>query len=118
MNEIDRIVAVNKDTFIQNTEHLLAGAAVHQHVAIDRLEFGGVEEDNLISTQRRRADIMFGAEFMTTDIPAALANASEPFPGEAEELYGHIVHYGNSVDYTDFVTDDETDEDDDQPRLF
>lgn len=118
MNEINHIVAVNKDTFINNIEHLLVGAAMHQHVAIDHLEFGGVEEESLSNAQRRRADIMFGVEFMTTDIPTALANTSEPFPGEADELYGRIVHYGNSVDYTDFVTDDETDEDDDQPRLF
>lgn len=118
MNEIDRIAAVNKDTFIHNIEHLLSGAAMHQNVAIDNLEFGGVQEDSLTRAQRVRADIVFGAEYMVPDIESALTNTSEPFPGEAEELYGRVVHYGNSVDYTDFVTDDETDEDDDQPRLF
>lgn len=116
MNEIDRIVAVNKDTFVDNIEHLLAGAAMHQHVAIDSLEFGGVAEDSLTRAQRVRADILFGAEYMAADIPSALANAPEPFPGEAEELYGRVVHYGNDIDYTDFVTDE--DDEDDSPYLF
>lgn len=119
MNEIDRIVAMNKDTFVQNIEHLLAGAALHHNIAIDNLEFGGVEEESLTHAQRVRADIVFGAEFMTPDIASALANTSEPFPGEADELYGRVVHYGNSVDYTDFVDQDaDSDDEDDQPRLF
>lgn len=122
MNEIDRIVEANKDGLLRGIDQLLAGAALTKNVSIDNLEFGGIEEDSLSRAQRARADIVFGAESMNPDIPSLLANMTESFPNESDQLYGRVIHTSedDTIDYTDFVDDHEEidDEDDGQTYLF
>lgn len=118
MNEIDRIVEANKDSLLTGIDQLLASAALHQNVSIDKLEFGGVEEDSIARVERVRADLFSVAESMTPDITEAMANATEPFPGESDDLYGRVIHYGNSVDFTDFADSEEDDTEDDDPNYL